>query len=151
MNTINEKYAWLLKIAAILWIIWGLVHVLAGVLTIYLETGAAVAGIADAIDPTLTVNDYHAAVGAVVNQHGFNLVWIGLVTFVGAFYIWRRSVVAIFVVALVGGLADVGYLIFMDLGGFVHFIPGTVMTLVSSLAIILSFFAWFNRRTSSAA
>jgi len=37
-----------------------------------------------------------------------------------------------------------GYFIFMDLGGFVHFMPGTLMTLISAAAILLSFYAYFK-------
>ncbi len=133
----------LLKIVAVLWVVWGLVHMFAGVMTISLDTPQAVAGIADAVDPTLLVGTYHEAVGAVINQHGFNLLWIGAFTLVGAVFIWRGSVTAMVFTAIVGGLADVGYFLFMDLGGFVNFVPGTVMTLVSSAAIVLSLVAYF--------
>lgn len=128
----------LLKITAGLWVIWGLVHMLAGVLTIAQDTAGAVAGIADAVDPVVLAGTYHEAVGAVINQHGFNLLWIGAFTVIGAVYIWRGSVTSLFFTAIVGGLTDIGYFIFMDLGGFVNFAPGTVMTLVSGTAIILS-------------
>ena len=60
--------------------------------------------------------------------------------------IWRGSTNAIFLAAIVGGLADLGYFLFLDLGGYVNFVPGTVMTLVSSSAIILSFYAYYRRR-----
>lgn len=80
----------LLKITAVLWVIWGLVHLLAGVLTIWQDTPHAFSAIADAVDPAVLTGPYHEAVGAVVNQHGFN------------------------------------------------FIPGTIMTLISLAAIILS-------------
>jgi len=139
-----------LKVAAVLWVIWGLVHMLAGVMTIAQETPGAVAGIADAVDPALLANTYHAAVGAVINQHGFNLLWIGLATTIGAVFIWRGNMTAIWVAAMVGGLADVGYFLFMDLGGFVHFVPGTVMTLISASAILLSFWVWLAGRGTSA-
>lgn len=82
------------------------------------------------------------AVGAVVNQHGFNLLWIGVVTTIAAFYIWQKNTTAIFIAPLVGGLADLGYFIFLDMGGFVNFVPGTVMTLISTAAIILSVLAY---------
>ena len=32
----------------------------------------------------------------------------------------------------------IGYFVFLDLGGFVNFVPGTVMTLISGSAVILS-------------
>ena len=134
----------LLKIIAGLWVIWGLVHILAGVMTVALDTGSAVGGIADGVDLAELTGAYHAAVGAVINQHGFNLAWIGAFTVLGAIYIWRGSVTAMFFTAVVGGLADVGYFVFMDLGGFVNFVPGTVMTLISATAIILSLVAYLG-------
>ena len=139
------------KIAAILWIIWGLVHVLAGVMTMkgILEgdIAASVSGIADAVDAATLQMDYPDAAGAILGQHGFNLFWIGIVTFLCAFWVWNGHKNAIILAAITGGLADLGYFLFMDLGGYVNFVPGTVMTLVSSAAIILSFVAYFRMKT----
>lgn len=145
-----QRFSLLLKISSVLWIIWGLVHIMAGVFTVNFilsgDISGAVAGIADATDPALIQMNYADASGAVIGQHGFNLFWIGLVTLVSAFYIWKQNKHAIFLAAIVGGLADLGYFLFMDLGGYVKFIPGTLMTLVSSTAIILSFYAYFKGR-----
>ncbi|MBX2865391.1 MAG: hypothetical protein KTR27_17710 [Leptolyngbyaceae cyanobacterium MAG.088] len=135
----------LLKISAILWVIWGIVHALAGVLTISGDTATAVSGIADGVDPALLAMDYPDAAGAIINQHGFNLLWVGVVTIIGGVFIWRKNVAAIFVSALVGGLLDVGYFIFIDLGGYNNFVPGTVMTIISGAAIALSFYAYFQQ------
>lgn len=135
----------LLKIAAILWVVWGLVHVLAGVMTITRDTSQAVAGIADAVDPATLQRDYPKAAGAVINQHGFNLLWIGAVTTICAVFVWRQSQTAIWLAALIAGLADIGYFLFMDLGGHVHFAPGTLMTLICAAAIVLSGF-WRMRQ-----
>lgn len=139
MNTL------ILKVISVLWLIWGFVHVLAGVLTVARKAPDSVAGVADAVDPAEFTGSYHAAADALINQHGFNLFWIGLVTMVCALLIWRNKsnlMFTLFVAALVGGLADVGYFIFMDLGGFVNFMPGTVMTIFSGTAILLSFWVW---------
>ncbi len=140
----------LLKVSAILWIIWGLVHVLAGVLTmkgvLSNDISSSVAGISDAIDPSTLQMNYPKAAGAIIGQHGFNLFWIGIVTFICAFYVWNGNKNAIFLAAITGGLADLGYFLFMDLGGFVNFIPGTLMTIISSLAIILSFYAYYKNK-----
>ena len=134
----------LLKISAVLWVIWGVVHGLAGILTISGDTASAVSGIADGVDPTLLAMEYPDAVGGIINQHGFNLLWGGVVTIIGGVFIWRKSVAAIFVSALVGGLLDVGYFIFIDLGGYNNFVPGTVMTIISASAVVLSFYAYFK-------
>lgn len=134
----------LLKTAAFLWIIWGAVHMFAGILTMnFILTGdiaASIAGIADAVDPSTLQANYPPATGALIGQHGYNLLWIGAVTFISAFFIWKGSRNAIILAAITGGLADVGYFLFLDLGGYVNFVPGTVMTIVSASAIILSFY-----------
>lgn len=133
----------LLRIISILWVVWGAVHALAGTLTIIQAAPASISGIADAVDLAMFHATYHAATDALVNQHGFNLLWIGLFTVAGGVLIWRRSVTWLFFTAVVGGLTDVGYFVFMDLGGFVHFMPGTVMTLVSGTAVVLSAVVYF--------
>lgn len=144
------KTSILLNASSILWIIWGIVHILAGVMTmkgiLTSDISSSVAGIADAVEPSLVQMEYSEASGAIIGQHGFNLFWIGIVTFISAFFVWKGNRNAIFLAAITGGLADLGYFLFMDLGGFVNFVPGTVMTIVSSLAIILSFCAYFKTR-----
>ena len=144
----TQTHTFALKIAAGLWVIWGLVHMFAGVMTIARPAPESVAGIADAVDPAVFQAAYHAATDAVINQHGFNLLWIGLTTLLAAVFIWRKSLLAAFIAGLVGGLADVGYFIFMDLGGFVHFFPGTVMTIFSASAILLSLWVWMSTRNT---
>jgi len=135
------------RISAILWAIWGAVHILAGVLTVSApDAAASVAGIVDAVDPAAIAGDYHPAAKAILDQHGWNLGWIGLTTLVCSLFVWRGSVQAIFLAALVGGLADIGYFVFLDLGGFVNVVPGTVMTIFSGSAIVLSFFALYQQR-----
>ncbi len=143
----------LFKVSTILWIIWGLVHILAGVMTmkgvLTDDISSSISGIADAVDPDTIQLEYPKAAGGVIGQHGFNLFWIGIVTFIAAFFIWKGNKNAIFLAAITGGLTDLGYFLFMDLGGYVKFVPGTVMTIVSSLAIIISFYAYFKTQKSN--
>lgn len=108
------------------------------------DIAGAVSGISDAIDPATLQAAYPDASGAILGQHGFNLFWVGVVTFVCAFYIWKGNTNAIFLAAITGGLTDLGYFLFMDLGGYVHFFPGTLMTIISGSAILLSFYAYFK-------
>ncbi|MEM1142869.1 MAG: hypothetical protein AAGI88_09815 [Pseudomonadota bacterium] len=128
----------MLRLVAILWIVWGIVHALAGMLTIAGSTADGFQAIADGVPAAELVGEYHPAVGAVLNQHGWNLLWGGGVTIAGGILIWRQDNTAIWVTAMVGGLLELGYLVFLDLGGFVNLVPGTVMTLVSASAIALS-------------
>lgn len=145
----SSTHAMVLKVAAVLWVVWGLVHMFAGYMTISLDTAASFAGIADAVDPALLEADYHPAAGGILNQHGWNLLWGGLVTVIGAVFIWRKNMTAIWVTAMVGGLLDIGYFVFVDMPGYVHFVPGTVMTLISGSAILLSGWVWAANRKSA--
>jgi len=139
----------LLRVAAILWVIWGLVHLFAGIMTLTQDTASAFKAIADGVDPELLMQDYPDAVGGVLKQHGWNLAWIGIVTAIGGIFIWRKNLTSIWVTAMVGGLTDLGYFFFMDLAGYVRFVPGTIMTIISALAIVLSMKVWFSMKSRS--
>jgi hypothetical protein len=134
--TITQKR--LLQISSVLWGVWGLVHIMAGTIVLSADTQTGFSAIADAVYAEDLIANYHPAIGAILNQHAWNLFWFGSVTTVGAFFIWRASPFAIAVTALIGGFADVGYFVFLDIGGFVNFMPGTVMTIISATAIMLS-------------
>lgn len=135
-----------LKVAAVLWVIWGLVHMFAGYVVLSSDASAGFSAIADAIAPETLQHDYEPAVGGILNQHGWNLAWFGLATLIGAVFIWRGSLTAIWVAGMVGGLADLGYLLFVDVPGYVNFVPGTVMTIVSGSAIAVSFWVLISAR-----
>ena len=142
--------ALLLKISAVLWVIWGLVHTLAGVIVLTSDASGGFAAIADAVDAEALAVDYHAAVGGVLNPHGWNLGWFGIATIIGAGFVWRGNLTAIWVTGMVGGLADLGYLLYVDFPGYVNFVPGTVMTFISGTAILLSFYVWLTSRGQTA-
>lgn len=146
MNTTHRS---LLEVAPVLWVLWGLVHSFAGVMTIQQDASSDFAAIADAVDPALLASNYHPAVKGVLNQHGWNLLWFGLATAIGAVFIWRANMTAIWVTAMVGGLADLGCFLFLDIPGYVNFVPGTVMTLISSTAIVLSGWVWWSNRNEN--
>ena len=138
-----------LKVAAALWVVWGLVHFGAGILSLSGTTTELVQNIADGVpDETLAI-DYPDAAGAILDQHAWNLAWFGAVTLIGAVFIWRGNRTAIWVTAFVGGLADIGYFLFLDLGGHVNFFPGTLMTIFSATAIVLSGWVWFGTRPAT--
>lgn len=135
-----------LRIAAALWIIWGAVHVLAAFMIIPFEPETAIGNIADAVDKATLAGSYPAALSGILSQHGWNLGWIGATTIIGGLLIWRGNMTAIWVSALVGGMADLGYFVFLDLPGYVNFLPGTLMTIVSASAIGLSGWVWLRNR-----
>jgi hypothetical protein len=139
-----------LRVAAVLWIIWGVVHAIFGVAIMSMDASEGFAAIAAGVAPEAVSADYHPAVAAILNQHAWNLLWFGMVTTLGGVMIWRRNMTAIWVSAMVGGLADLGYLVFVDVGGFATFFPGTLMTLIAGSAIVLGGWVWLSQRKTTA-
>ena len=135
-----------LKLSAVLWVIWGLVHALAGYIVLTSDATGAVQAIADGVPPSELVANYPDAAGGILNQHGWNLGWFGIATIIGAVFIWRENLTAIWVTGMVSGMADLGYLFFVYFPGYVNFVPGTVMTIISGSAVVLSFWVWIKNR-----
>ncbi|MEM6993715.1 MAG: hypothetical protein AAF721_24590 [Myxococcota bacterium] len=129
----------LFRIAAVLWVVWGLVHMLAGAMTLKLiaegNTTEAVHNITSAVDIALVSLQYPEPLSALLSQHGFNLFWFGAVTTVCARYVWGGDARAVLLACLVGGLADLGYFLFIDLGGYA-LPPGPQMTWICAAAIV---------------
>ena len=146
----NNKQINALRLAAVLWVIWGVVHAFFGIAIMATGASEGFAAIAAGVSAEAVGADYHPAVSAILNQHGWNLLWFGIVTTVGGVMIWRRNVTAIWVSSMVGGLADLGYLTFVDIGGYGTFFPGTVMTLIAGSAILLGGWVWLAQRKKSA-
>ena len=122
-------------------------HIGASIFIISSNTVTGVQGIADAIDPASLQMNYPDAIGAIVKQLDCNIGWAGLVTLIGAVFIWLKNTTAIFVMAMVGGLVDMACFLFIDLGGLANFLPGGLMTYVSATAIIFSFYAYFKKKS----
>jgi hypothetical protein len=137
-----------LKISAGLWAVWGVFHFVMGVALIYLLSLGKEALSIDAIasDPLMvgTLTEYAPIITATLKQHSWNLAWFGLVTTVGSVYIWKENVTAMFVCALVGGFADFGYFVFVDLEGLAPPV-GTAMTFFSGGAILFSLYGYLKR------
>lgn len=126
------------RLVAALWVVWGAAHLATGALSLSGETVEMMRLIADAAPVERLAIDYPEAVSGVLAQHAWNLSWAGAATMVGGVFIWARSVVALWGAAMLGGLFDIGYFLFVDLAGHARFFPGTATTLVSSVAILLS-------------
>jgi len=142
----DNKQIMALKVAGVLWVIWGLVHAFFGVAIISMDASGGFAAIAAGVSPGALSADYHPAIEGILNQHAWNLLWFGVVTTIGGVMIWRRNMVAIWVTSMVGGLADLGYLIFVDFPGYATFFPGTLMTLIAGSAIVIGGWVWLAQR-----
>ena len=95
-----------LKLASVLWIIWGLTRVFAGVEITTLDTVGGLQAFADSVSPELlAMMEEHAAVGGMLSQDGWNLGLSGIVAIIAGVFVWRGSMTAIWVAALTALLA----------------------------------------------
>lgn len=136
-----------LRAASVLWLIWGIFHIFIGIaLVAFLQiehpTGD-LSPLPEVLDVEMLGSESTFASIANLKQHSFNLAWIGLVVTIAAIYVWKANRLAVATIILVGGLADLGYFIFLDLGGFAE-PPGPQMTYIMATAIVLSGYAYLT-------
>ncbi|MFK7884629.1 MAG: hypothetical protein AB8F26_10655 [Phycisphaerales bacterium] len=148
-GSVDRAAVWLFRVSAVLWVIWGIVHIFGGVATLWMNlsgrTGDAFNGIVSKVPAEELAGDYHPGVAAVLSQHGMNLAWFGAVTLIAAPFVWKRNRVAFYTAMLVGGMADLAYFIFIDLGGFATF-PGPQMTYICATAIVTGLVGVYRTR-----
>ena len=84
-----------LRIATVLWLIWGVFHVVAGVGIVAFLYSEHPTGELEAIPGALDVEffglDSTFASIATMQQHGYNLAWIGVIVTIAAVGVWRAN------------------------------------------------------------
>jgi hypothetical protein len=137
----------LLRGASVLWGIWGVFHLFIGVALLIVIAEGHPEGQLSAIPGILNIDmmgsEGRFTVVPMLQQNAYNLAWFGVVVTVGCVYVWRRSANAIFLCTLIGGLADFGYFIYVDLPGYAD-PPGPQMTYIMATAIALSWYVYFK-------
>lgn len=137
-------------IIALLWFIWSSLHILPGIQSMINTLAGDISSIQYVYlegNPAGLTSDYPNEVSAVLvvfGQHGFNLLWFGLVTLVCSLIIWKKQDhVAMLIASIVGGLADLGALFASFMKGSIDF-SGVIIFLGTFLAILLSCIMWKN-------
>lgn len=135
------------RAAAVLWFVWGVFHLFIGVALIVFLKGEHPTGELSSVPEVLGVemlgSDSTFAPIANLKQHSYNLAWIGLLVTIASVYVWKANRLAVATIVVVGGFADLGYFIFLDLGGFAE-APGPQMTYIMATAIALAAYAYVS-------
>lgn len=150
----DKRSVLLLRSSAVLWTIWGVFHLFIGIYLLLVLRGehpvGQLADIPTVLDFSFMGTPARFVVVPSLEQHMYNLAWLGAAVTIGSVYVWRRNRHAIFFNAILGGSADLGYFLFVDLPGYAD-PPGPQMTYICAAAIVLSFYVYFSRDKSSAA
>ena len=132
----------LFRVASVLWAMWGLLHLVAGagVLSTF---ASEVTGVPESVTLTLMGGEMPFNVRRTLAEHNFNNTWFGLVVTAGSVQVWRGGRLGVLLCAIVGGLAQLGFTIFIVVPGYGNAI-GVAMTFVAASAVVLSFWAYFR-------
>jgi hypothetical protein len=137
-----------LRGSAVLWAIWGIFHLFIGAYLLWVlhaeHPVGQLAEIPAVLDFGFMGTPARFATVASLKQHSFNLAWIGVAVTVGSVFVWRRNPLGIFFNAILGGCADLGYFLFVDLSGYAD-PPGPQMTYICATAIALSLYGFFRQ------
>ncbi len=143
----------LLRIASVLWIVWGMSNLITGsVLLANLLFGAssqAVQSLLNNVTPASLPAEYSQEFIGLLQQHVFTMLWFGLVVFVAGLYVWSGRTLAVYLTCIVGGFATLGQLFFLDIPGYVRFFPNILLTIIALLATVLTISGYAGSRSTN--
>jgi hypothetical protein len=137
----------LFRVAAVLWAMWGVLHLAAGLSVVTTFTNE-VAGVPETVMLNVMGGALPFHVRRTLAEHSFNNTWFGLVVTVGSVLVWKRSRLGVILCAIVGGMAHLGFTIFLVLPGSANAV-GVAMTFVAAGAVVLSLTAHLSAQTAS--
>lgn len=135
----------LFRVAGVLWAMWGLLHFVAGV-GVVRTFASEVAGVPESVMLSLMGDQLPFHVRRTLAEHSFNNMWFGLVVLVGSVLVWRGSRLGVFLCTIVGGLAQLGFTIFLVIPGLSNAV-GVTMTFTAACAAISSVMAQVRANT----
>ena len=124
------------RAAGVLWAMWGLLHLLAG-LSVVKTFASEVAGVPESVMLRVMGDEIPFHVRRTLAEHSFNNTWFGLVVLVGSVLVWKGSRQGVLLCTVVGGLAHLGFAIFLVVPGFSNAV-GVAMTVIAAVAVALS-------------
>jgi len=110
------------KIGAVFYIIWGLLHIIAAFQGFQL--GAS-------LEPGL--------VRGKINQGAWDLLFVSLAGIsIAVIYIWKNNTLGYWLNLLLVSIADIGFIVFVLLPGYIDIFPGILGPIFWILAVIFS-------------
>ena len=131
------------RLGAIFYILWGIMHAMFGAQIILLNMKHSAYAVIQSIyadtGPVTTPEKLGSVIGAIMNQHGWNLLWFGVfAAVVGAFFNWRNSISGYWYNLAVVSLADIGFIVAVLIPGYVSPMVGIWGPILWVLAVIFS-------------
>jgi hypothetical protein len=117
------------RLGAVAYILWGIMHIMFAIQIFMLNIGdstyAVVQNIYSDTGAISTPEELGDVIGALMNQHAWNLLWFGaFAAVVGALYNWRNSIAGYWGNLAIVSLADIGFIFAILLPGYVDLMVG---------------------------
>lgn len=107
------------KVGAVLFVLWGLLHILGGAIILMAVGESPAQGYAIYQESS---TPYSELAGAVLGYLAYSFIWIAVVvTVIGIRYNWNNSEQGLMLNTALVGLTDLGLVIFLVLPGFVSY------------------------------
>ncbi len=130
------------KIGAVMYVLWGILHVMFGATMLYQLTisgTAALASVATAVPPADLPQDLGGAASGLIAQHAWNLLWFGLFgIYVGWKMNWKNSPTGYWLNLLVISAADLGFIFAILIPGYITIADGIMGPALWLLAVVFS-------------
>jgi len=136
-NNVTSKI--IFRITSILWGLWGFVHLFGGLFMLSF-LGGGVKNLPESVLMKMMGNEMPLPIVPTLMEHNFNNTWFGLVILIGSFFVWKENRNAVLFCCIVGGLAQIGYAIFIVFPGH-STLPGVVINFVFLVAIVFGIIA----------
>ncbi len=133
-NNVNSKIPF--RITSILWGLWGFVHLLGGLTMLFVLKGG-LESVPESVD-VKNLPPLHIV--PTLMEHNFNNLWFGLTILIASFFVWKANRNAVLFCSIVGGLAHLGFAIFIVFPGHSDLV-GVVLSFVVLAAIVFGIIA----------
>lgn len=126
----------LFRTTSILWGLWGFVHLLGGLTMLFVLKG----GLENVPESVDVQNLPPLHIVPTLMEHNFNNLWFGLSILIASFFVWKANRNAVAFCSIVGGLAHLGFAIFIVFPGHSD-LAGIVFSFVVLAALVFGIIA----------
>jgi hypothetical protein len=131
------------KWGAISYILWGVMHAMIGLQILWINLGQSSQQVIRSLyldaGPQATPAQLGSVIGALINQHGWNLFWFGIVAVtVAVIGNWRNNRAAYWANLALVSLADIGFIFAILIPGYINVAMGIGGPILWVVAMVLS-------------
>ncbi len=136
------------RIAAILFLLWGLLHITGGIMML-LAGHEAYCMVGTGLPASQLPTFPGVAESAIIAFHSFNLIWLGiLVSIIAIAFNWKNNKEGLIINSVIAVMADIGLFYFLLMPGIMNLTDGLPGLFLAVGAIVFGFLGDKQNKTS---